>query len=116
MQNNVYSFLEMIVRDNESFPFPIQDIRKELELLMLSSDEFDYFIRQAYHKIKSRYGRVYTQLFTYVLELAFNELPRDYTQEEYLDRVLYFIEILENIKICRIEKNSPDGETISAMR
>jgi virulence-associated protein VapD len=116
MKNSVYSFLEVIVNDNQSYPFPIQDIRKELEHLMLSSEEFEYFIRQAHKKIRDRYGKVYSQVFIYVLEMSFGDLSDTYTREEYTGRILHFIEMLENIRICRIEKNTPDGETISAMK
>ncbi len=116
MKNNIYSFLEMIVRDNESFPFPVNHIRKELEHLMLSSQEFDYFIRQAHRRIKNTYGIVYSQIFIYIVDKTFSDLPEEYTDEDYIDSVLNFISTLEEIRICRIDKNSPDGETISAMR
>lgn len=116
MKNNIYSFLEMIVNDNESFPFPVNDIRKELDHLLVSTKEFEYFIREAHRKLKYKYGIAYSQIFINVLDRVFSGLPQDFTIEEYMDKVLDFIETLESIKICRIEKDSPDGETLSVMQ
>lgn len=114
--NNIYSFLEMIVRDNESFPFPVNHIRKELEHLLMGSEEFQYFVREANRRINYTYGQAYSQTFIYLLDKVFSDLPKDYTEDEYIDRVLHFIDVLENIKICRIDKNTPDGETITIMK
>lgn len=116
MENNIYSFLGVIVKDNESHPFPVKHIRKELEHLLFGSDEFQYFVREANRRIKYKYGNVYSQIFVYVLDMVFSKLPEKFTDEEYIDRVLEFIDLLENIKVCRIDKNSPDGETITMMK
>ena len=116
MENNIYSFLGVIVEDNESFPFPVKYIRKEVEHLLFGSIEFEYFVREANRKLNYTYGKAYSQIFIYVLDMVFSTLPEKFTDEEYLDKVLEFIDLLENIKVCRIDKNSPDGETITLMK
>jgi hypothetical protein len=44
-----------------------------------------------------------------------NHDPYLLSSEEYYSKIDHFIDVLENLSITRIEKDSPDGELLSAM-
>lgn len=117
-KENIFPLLESIVTDNRTYKFPIEFISKELLNLYTNQAEFDYFMMQAYKKLNVFFGHVISHVFLNTIELKLNlkeiniyELPVD----EYEQLIGNFMTSLENIHITRIEKNSPDGEMMSAM-
>lgn len=115
---SISPLLESIVRDNETFKFPIESINKELTEMYLEPLEFDYFMIQAYRKLKKEYGTTIAHIFISTLELKMESQKKDIYQlstTEYQMRMDKFLECLENLYITKIDKNTPDGEMLSAM-
>lgn len=118
-QKSIYPFLEMIIDDHEYINFPVQEIRKELIQLCLSNYEFEYMLKQTHKKILNKYGIVYSHIYLNLIEIAFQDITdsvHKIDEEEYLNVMYSFIELLESVKITRVQKNSPDWEVISAMQ
>ena len=116
--NTLYDFLEVIIQDNFTYDFPINEIRMELINLMMSQEEFIYFLQQAYKKLVNSHGKVTADIFTTVMYKDFDVANNDPTQLEYADFVLILdsiIDKLENLKITRVPPNSPDYEVLTAM-
>lgn len=117
-KQSIFPLLEDIVRDNNTFKFPIETINKELVYLFLTPVEFDYFIIQCFTKLKSEYGQVIAHIFLQVAELKlgtnFRELP-NLELSEYQEKIDDFMSSLENIYITRVDKKSSDGELISIL-
>lgn len=86
--------------------------------MFLEPLEFDYFRMMSYRKLKKEYGEAVAHIFLQTMELKM-ELNRGdiYTIPiiEYQSRMETFLSTLENLYITRIEKNSPDGEMMTAM-
>lgn len=115
----LYPLLEKIASENNPYNFPISSIRKQLDHLFLSSSEFEYFILEAHKKLKKEYGTIVSHTFMTILHSKFdfdNKHPLDLPTEEYILRIDDFISTLERIRITRIEKDSPDGEILSALQ
>lgn len=116
--DSLYSFLEVIVQDNFTYNFPINEVRMELINLMMSQDEFIYFIQQAHNNLVNSHGKITADIFTTVVYKDFDVLNNDPTQLEYVDFVLILDSIickLENLKITRIPPSSPDYDVLSVM-
>ena len=110
--------LESVVRDNPTFKFPIEAINKELTSMFLEPLEFDYFMIQAYRKLKREYGSSMGHIFLQHIEIKMRVRERDIytlTLTEYQSEMEEFLSSLDNLYITRIDKNSPDGEMMSAM-
>jgi len=116
--NSLYNFLEVIVQDNFTYNFPINEVRLELINLMMSQDEFIYFMQQAHNKLVNSHGKITADIFTTVVYKDFDVVNNDPTQLEYVDFVLILdsiIDKLENLRITRVPPNSPDYEVLSVM-
>jgi len=117
-REQVSPLLENIVYDNPTYTFPIQSIRDELSQLFIHQEEFSYFIQQAYRVLNQEHHSIFATVFITTLEFVLDTKTQDpYTlsPEEYYSKIDHFIEVLENLSITRIEKDSPDGELLSAM-
>ena len=118
METNITPLLESIVTDNENYDFPIDAIRKELFQLLLHQDEFDYFVSQAHRKLKMDYPPVFALVFVNTLHLRLDTDNIDIynvSPNIYEDIILEFTEQLERLQITRIDRDTPDGEMMSAM-
>jgi hypothetical protein len=116
--DSLYSFLEVIVQDNFTYNFPINEVRMELINLMMSQDEFIYFIQQSYKNLLNSHGKITADIFTTIVHKDFDVVNSDPTQLEYVDFVLILDSIickLENLKITRIPPSSPDYDVLSVM-
>ena len=117
-ESNLYTLLESVVEDNHSFKFPIQAISKELINMLITQQEFDYFMMQAYKILKRDYGFVYGHIFLTTLETKLNLSNLDVhtlSEIEYQEKISDLLMTLENLMVTRIDKKSPDGEMMSAM-
>lgn len=117
-KQSVFPLLQSIVRDNQTFKFPMECIQKELTGMFLEPLEFDYFMIQSFRKLKREYGGTVAHIFLSVLELKLKIRERDIykmSESEYQSEMEGFLFTLENLYITRIEKNSPDGEMMSVM-
>ena len=117
-RTEVTPLLENIVRDNSTYDFPVQTIREELIQLFMHQEEYHYFIQQCYKILNRDHHEVFANVFITTLELILdtqNVDPYILPINEYHSKIDEFIDVLENLKITRIEKNSPDGELMSAM-
>lgn len=110
--------LVSIVSDNPTYNFPHQAISKEMIGLFLDRREFDYFMMQAYKRLKSDYGFAVAHIFLSTLELKLDLQNRDIhtiTDIEYQQGIENVLTTLEQLKFTKVDKNSPDGEMLSAM-
>jgi len=69
---SIYDFLEVIVEDNFTYNFPIHEIRLEVVNLMMSQDEFIYFMQQAHKKIEQTHGKITADIFTTIVHKEFD--------------------------------------------
>jgi hypothetical protein len=118
-QEKVIPLLESVVQDNPTYPFPIDTIRYELLELLNNQLELQYFLIQADRKLKRDHHKIFANIFLTTFQLIFeedkgeiDELPYDL----YQSRIERLTTLLENMKITRVEKDSPDGEMLSAMK
>lgn len=110
--------LQSVIRDNTTYKFPIEYINKELTSMFLEPLEFDYFMIQAFRKLKREYGETIAHIFLSTLELKMKIRERDIYKlsvSEYQSEMEKFLSTLENLYITKVDKNSPDGEMMSAM-
>jgi hypothetical protein len=117
-QKSLIPLLADVVRDNPTFKFPIEIIIKELTSMFLEPLEFDYFAIKSYRKLKREYGDTVAHIFLTTLEIKLSIKERDIyslSAQEYQTEMENFLSTLENLYITKIEKNSPDGEMMSAM-
>ena len=117
-RTEISPLLENIVKDNPTYDFPVQSIREELVQLFMHQEEYHYFIQQCYRILSRDHHIVFANVFITTLELILdvhNQDPYLLSSEEYHLKIDTFIEVLETLSITRIEKNSPDGELMSAM-
>jgi hypothetical protein len=117
-RTEISPLLENIVNDNPTYDFPVQSIREELVQLFMHQEEYHYFIQQSYRILNRDHHKIFADVFLTTLELVLetnNQDPYLLSSDEYHSKIDSFIEVLENLKITRIEKNSPDGELMSAM-
>lgn len=115
---NINPLLESIVTDNESFDFPIESIRPELLQMLLNQEEFDYFVSQCHNKLKMSYPKIFSTVFFNTMMIVFDTDEDIYQMsfETYTEYLLEFIDVLENMQVTRIEKDSPDGEIMSSIK
>lgn len=116
--DSLYSLLEVIVEDNFTYDFPINEVRMELINLMMSQEEFIYFMQQAHKKLANTHGKITADIFTTVVYRDFDVLNVDPTELDYTDFVFILdsiIDKLENLKITRVPPESPDYEVLTAM-
>lgn len=119
MEQQIEPLLNSIVTDNPTYPFPIDGIRIELLELLTNQLELQYFIIQANRKLKRDYHKVFANIFLTSIQLVFENDKvdaEDLPYEVYQSRIERLTNMLENMKITRIEKNSPDGEMLTAMK
>lgn len=117
-QSKILPLLESVILDNETFSFPLHSISTEIANLFIAQEEFDYFMMQSYRKLKREYGEVIGHIFLTTAEIKLNINDNDVyalSLQEYHEKMENFLSTLENLKITKIEKNSPDGELLSAM-
>ena len=117
-RTEISPLLENIVKDNPTYDFPVQSIREELVQLFMHQEEYHYFIQQSYRILNIDHHKIFADVFLTTLELMLetnNQDPYLLSADEYHSKIDTFIEVLENLSITRIEKNSPDGELMSAM-
>lgn len=110
--------LESVIRDNPTYKFPIESINKELTGMFLEPLEFDYFMIQAYRRLKRDFGETMAHIFVSTLDLKMRTRERDIYKlsvQEYQADMELFLSTLENLHITRIDKKSPDGEMMTAM-
>jgi hypothetical protein len=119
MVEQITPLLQSVIQDNKTYPFPIETIRFELLELLTNQLELQYFVIQADRKLKQSHPKIFANIFLTTLQLVFEddegeieELP--YTL--YQSRIERLTSVLENMKITRIEKDSPDGIMLSAMK
>lgn len=115
---DISPLLQDIVMDNPTYPFPVMTIRDELVQLFINQDEFEYFMMQAFKKLKSEHHIIFANVFLTTLEQVLDTLgvdPHNLPNEIYQGKIDHFISILEELQITRVEKKSPDGEMLSAM-
>lgn len=115
---SLYDFLEVIVNDNPTYPFPIHLIREELTALLLSQEEFLYFVQQIYKKLATFDKTITANVFTTLLDrsiLQDNTSPEDLPYSEYAIKITTLIQSLEDIQITRIDKSSPDYDMLKEM-
>jgi predicted RNA methylase len=115
---SMMDFLEVIVEDNFTYDFPVNDIRMELTNMLISQEEFQYFTGEAYKKLKRNWSKITADIFTTILSKKFNDVnfdPQELTYEEYVIMMDEVIETLEKIKITRIPPESPDYEVLKEM-
>lgn len=116
--STIYPLLESVIKDHRTFKFPIKFIHKELLAAFMQPFEFDYFMTMCFKKLKSEYGYTVGHIFLQVMEIKLKTANRDIyslTESEYHTEMENFISSLENIYITKIDKDSPDGELLSAM-
>jgi hypothetical protein len=108
--------LESVVKDNETYDFPVDSIRKELLQLLLHQEEFYYFISQCHRKLKIDYPNIFATIFINTVHLKLDtDNVYELSKEDYESVILNLTESLENLQITRVEKNTPDGEMMSEM-
>jgi hypothetical protein len=118
IKTEISPLLESVVKDNPTYPFPVNAIREELIQLYINQDEFEYFMMQSFKKLKREYHIVFGNIFLTTLEQVLDTIdvdPHTLPKQVYQEKIDYFISILENLNITRVEKKSPDGELLSAM-
>jgi hypothetical protein len=117
-KTEISPLLHSIVEDNPTYDFPVDSIRDELIQLYMNQLEFEYFMMQGYKKLKKQYHIVFANIFLTTLEQVMDTVGNDphiLEHDVYQSKIDYFISVLETLKVTRIEKNSPDGEILSAM-
>ena len=119
MEQEISPLLESVVRDNPTYPFPIETIRFELLELLTNQLELQYFVIQADRKLKRDHHKIFANIFLSTILLIFEgdkgeieDLPYDL----YQNRIERLTSLLENMKVTRVEKNTPDGEMLTAMK
>jgi hypothetical protein len=117
-KTEITSLLKDVVNDNQTYPFPILTIQSELLQMYLHQEEFEYFLGQCYHKLNKEHPRIFSQVFLTTLELILDTKTISVHQrstEDYQFVFDRFMNVLEQLQVTRIEKNSPDGEMLTEM-
>ena len=117
-RTEISPLLEDVVNDNPTYPFPILTINDELLQMYLHQDEFEYFMMESYKKLNREHPSIFGQVFLTTLEMILDTKsidPHNRSLEDYQFIMDRFITVLESLQVTRIEKNSPDGEMMSAM-
>lgn len=114
-QQPMMILLEPILQDAPSMPFPVDSIRMELINMILSQDEFRYFLERCHVKLTDTYGRIIASVFIEVVKqqtLFQEENIYELDYSEYVDRIDKMVELLEQIRITTISRESPDYEIV----
>lgn len=117
-KQSLIPLLEDVIRDNPTYRFPIQSIHKELQSLFMEPLEYDYFMIEAYRKLKREYGETIGHIFLSVMEMKMGSKDKDVYKlslQEYQSKMENFLSTLENLYITKVDKKSSDGEMMSAM-
>lgn len=116
-KKTISPLLESVIKDNPTFKFPIEYINKELTNMFLEPLEYDYFIIQAYRKLKKEYGETIAHIFLSTIEMKMGSKKDVYglSLQEYQNKMENFLSTLERLYITKVDKKSPDGEMLSAM-
>lgn len=117
-QQKLIPLLQSVVQDNPTYKFPVETISKELTSMFLEPLEFDYFTIQSYRKLKREFGDTVAHIFLSTLDLKLQLKERDiYTLpiHQYQEEMENLLTTLENLYITKVDKNSSDGEMMSAM-
>jgi hypothetical protein len=117
-QTQVEPLLQAIVKDNESYFFPFYAIRLELLEMLSNQEELQYFTIQAHKKLKNKFPPIFSTVFLNTMEMILdtnNVDPYTLPYEEYYLKIEELTEVLENLVITRIPKDSPDGEMMVEM-
>ena len=110
--------LNDLIRDNPTYPFPLSTIHKELTNLLVRQEEYDYFMWMAYKKIKKDHSELVAKIYLTTAEFVINlptEQIYDLPYTEYVILIERFYTTLQNLRITRIDKSSPDGELLQAL-
>lgn len=107
--------IEDIIRDGQTFKFPLAHIQRELAMAILAQEEFFYLMGQASEKLKKKYMPMVSYVFQALLQLKFAERAETMDREEYIETMEEFIIQLSKIHITRVPKDSPDYEVIEVM-
>jgi hypothetical protein len=116
--SHLTNLLQSVVSDNFTYPFPYRFIFAELIQLILSQQEFDYFMSQIVRKLRMEYGNVVVTIFINLSEMTLKHNMEDITElpnDEYEDRIERLMQLLEVTKITRIDRNTSDGQMLSTM-
>lgn len=119
MEQEISPLLESIVQDNPTYPFPVETIRFELLELLTNQLELQYFVIQANRKLKRDHHKIFANIFLTTLQLIFEDDEgeiEDLPYDLYQSRIERLTSVLENMRVTRVEKDSPDGEMLSAMK
>lgn len=114
----LFPLLKSVVSDNPTYKFPIEAINKELTSMFLEPLEFDYFMIQAYRKLKKDFEPAISHIFLQHLEIKLLGKDKNLyhlTLPEYQARMEDYLNSLDNLYISKIDKKSSDGEMLSAM-
>lgn len=117
-KSQIAPLLESLVQDNPTYKFPVELIQKELINIFLSQEEFDYFMMQAYKKIKREYGSTIAHIFLTTLEMKLDLKNTDIhnlSPDDYAVKIEEIMSSFEGLYITRIDKKTPDGVLMSAM-
>jgi hypothetical protein len=118
IKQGISPLLKDLIRDNPTYPFPISTIRNELTQLLISQEEFDYFMWAAYRKIKKQHSDLVAKIFITTAEVVLDLHNKDIHEIDYTtyhDLMEQFYNTLSTLKITRVDKGSPDGELLTAM-
>ena len=117
-RTEITPLLEGIIKDNPTYKFPVELIEKELMSMFLSQDEFEYFMMECYKKLKKESSYITANIFLTALETILDTQNTDIhilSNHDYHLKLDHFISQLEVMQITIVNKNTPDGEIISAM-
>lgn len=91
----------------------------ELTRLYLNQDDFNKIISTIYEKLYTNNSQVIAQTFIYCLQKVFpmdEHIVDSIEEQAYYEYVEELIDLLQQVKITRIEKKSADGVMMSAMK
>ena len=83
--------------------------------MVLSRDEFQYFMEESYRKLKKKYGYIVASVFLEVLQREMKMNTDDIfsiTYTDYFLRLDAMIETLELVRITTIPKGTPDYDVV----
>lgn len=117
-RQRIKPLLNDLVRDNPTYSFPLSTIQVELTHLLVSQEEYDYFMMMAYRKVKKEHGEIVAKIFLTTADVVLDLGKTDMYQipyTEYFVLMERFYGTLERLRITRVEKKSPDGELLEAL-
>ncbi len=115
----LYKLLKYVVKDNPTYNFPSSTIINELTRLYLNQNDFNNIVSIIYEKLYTNNSEVVSQTFIHCLQRVFpmdESIIDSIPEEKYYAYVEELIDLLQSVKITRVDKRSADGVMISAMR